>query len=201
MEFTEFGSGFKIAVRDLEIRGAGNVLGKQQHGHIASIGYDMYMKLLKQVVEGREEEPEEIESDISIDAYIPEKYIEDESQRMKAYQRIASMEEDEREELLSELSDIYGEPPQPLLNLIDIRLLKIFAKKIGAVGVEIKHSHCKLTLKGMDALKESVMDALEKFSAHALLSFSGDKPEILFKGKRSPGKALRLVTDFCREAV
>jgi transcription-repair coupling factor (superfamily II helicase) len=201
MEFTEFGSGFRIAVRDLEIRGAGNVLGKQQHGHIASIGYDMYMKLLKQVVEGREEEPEEIESDISIDAYIPEKYIEDESQRMKAYQRIASMEEDEREELLFELSDIYGDPPQPLLNLIDIRLLKLYGKKIGAVSVEIKHSHSRLTLKGMDALKESVMDAMEKYSAHALLSFSGEKPEILFKGRRSPSKALRLVMDFCIDAV
>ncbi|NLK17115.1 MAG: hypothetical protein GX304_01080 [Clostridiales bacterium] len=67
--------------------------------------------------------------------------------------------------------------------------------------MEIKHSHSRLTLKGMDALKESVMDAMEKYSAHALLSFSGEKPEILFKGRRSPSKALRLVMDFCIDAV
>ncbi len=131
-EYTEFGSGFKIAMRDLEIRGAGSLLGNRQHGHMEAVGYDMYLKLLEEAVamekgELKEEELEEKECliDVSIDAHIPETYIISTSQRLAMYKRIANIKNDEdANDVYDELTDRFGAPPSAVWGLIEIALLR-----------------------------------------------------------------------------
>ncbi|WP_070001080.1 transcription-repair coupling factor [Cellulosilyticum sp. I15G10I2] len=131
-QFTELGAGFKIAMRDLEIRGAGNLLGAQQHGHMDTIGYDLYCKMLSQVVS--EERGEKIEEDfettieIKIDAYIPSTYIQDEIQKLDIYKKIASIQtEADYFDIQEEIEDRYGTLPYMVQNLLDIALIKALA--------------------------------------------------------------------------
>jgi len=133
-EYTEFGAGFQIALRDLEIRGAGNVLGAEQHGHLDAIGYDLYIKLLSEaVLEERGEKVEEkVDTTVSlnINAYLPESYVQNAAQRMSLYKKIAHVRnESDTEDLYEELSDRYGEPPEPVLFLLDVALLRALAEK------------------------------------------------------------------------
>lgn len=134
-ELTQLGSGYKIALRDLEIRGSGNILGESQHGHIESIGYELYIKFLRQAVnklKGEEEEPQvETFMDLQIDAFISNKYIQDEVTRMEIYRKISLIENDEDEsDLIDELIDRFGEPPQAVMNLIRIAKLRASASKL-----------------------------------------------------------------------
>ena len=132
-EFTEFGSGFKIAMRDLELRGAGNVLGAQQHGHMEAVGYDMYLKLLAEAV--GEEKGEEVKDsskdcliDLHIDANIPKKYIENVPHRLAMYRRIADIRsQEDADDVIDELIDRFGDPPGSVMGLIDIALLRAAA--------------------------------------------------------------------------
>lgn len=131
-EFTQFGSGFRIALRDLEIRGAGNILGSSQSGHLANVGYDMYLQLLDEAV--REEKGEknvhkdECLVDVRINAYIPEDYISNQAQRVDCYRKIARIVTDEDAlDITDELIDRYGEPPAPILGLIDVAKLRNMA--------------------------------------------------------------------------
>lgn len=124
-EFTQFGSGFRIALRDLEIRGAGNILGASQSGHLANVGYDMYLQLLDEAVrEQRGEQTVQKEDcliDVKIDAFIPEKYISNQAQRVDCYRKIARITNDEdAEDITDELIDRYGDPPESVLGLIDV---------------------------------------------------------------------------------
>ncbi len=149
-EFTEFGSGFKIALKDLEIRGAGDILGAQQHGHMDAVGYDLYCKILKQSVDearGAEVAPEiETTVDISIDAYLPERYISEPSQRIDIYKKISMIESDEdRIEMEDELIDRYGDLPRTAINVIRVALLRAKAHKAGIS--EIVHRGGMLTFK------------------------------------------------------
>lgn len=135
-EYTEFGSGFKIAMRDLEIRGAGNILGGEQHGHMEAVGYDMYIKLLNDaVLEEKGEErkiDEECSVDLDISANIPEKYIPSLSHRLSIYRRIADIKTlDDKMDVIDELCDRFGEPPSEVLGLMDIALLKGAAGRNG----------------------------------------------------------------------
>lgn len=128
-DFTEFGSGYKIAMRDLEIRGAGNLLGVEQHGHIEAIGYDLYVKFLNQTIKRiKGEEPEEIVDttiDLAVDGYISSKYIEDEEQKIEIYKKIAAIvDEEDYDELLDELIDRFGDIPKEVKNLMDISYIK-----------------------------------------------------------------------------
>ncbi len=138
-EYTELGAGFNIALRDLEIRGAGNILGKEQHGNIVAIGYDMYMKLLRKEIEKLkgEEKPEIITMiDLKYDAYIPDFYISDNSSKMEVYKKILSVnDENEIEELKIELIDRFGEIPEEVLSLFEISRLKILASKAGIESI------------------------------------------------------------------
>ncbi len=132
-EFTELGSGFKIAMRDLEIRGAGNLLGAQQHGHMEAVGYDLYCKMLNEAVKALKGEgpAEQFDTtiELNVDAYIPPAYIPNEFQKLDIYKRIAVIEtQEEREEMLEELIDRFGEPPKSVENLLAIALLKAKAK-------------------------------------------------------------------------
>ena len=136
-EFTQFGSGFRIALRDLEIRGAGSILSGQQHGHMEAVGYDMYIRLLNEAVaQAKGEElppsPEDCLVDIAIDAYIPESYIENNSQRIDCYRKIASiMNEEDSRDVLDELIDRYGDPPKAVAGLINVALTRNSAAKMG----------------------------------------------------------------------
>ncbi len=140
-EFTQFGSGFRIALRDLEIRGAGSVLSGRQHGHMEAVGYDMYLRLLNEAIAEQKGEalppsPEDCLVDISIDAYIPENYIENLSQRIDCYRKIASItnEEDSRD-VLDELIDRYGEPPKAVMGLVNVTLTRNTASRLGITEI------------------------------------------------------------------
>lgn len=139
-EFTEFGSGFKIAMRDLEIRGAGNILGPEQHGHMDAVGYDMYCKILNESVREAQGLPVEeditVSVDLNVDAYLPDRYIPNHNQRIDMYKRIAAIEsEDDKFEIQDELIDRYGDIPKAAANIIEIAYLKVRAKALGIIDM------------------------------------------------------------------
>ena len=150
-EYTELGSGFKIAMRDLEIRGAGNLLGAQQHGHMEAVGYDLYCKMLNEAVKEAKgipvEESFDTSIDIDIDAYIPMGYIPNEFQKLDIYKRIAGIEtEEESEEILEELIDRFGDLPKSVENLLFIAKIKSMAHRAYFTEVAQKGETLKFTL-------------------------------------------------------
>lgn len=140
-EFTEFGSGFKIAMRDLEIRGAGNILGPQQHGHMAVIGYDLYVKMLNDAirkVKGEIVEEIDVEIDLPVNAYIPDSYIEDEIIKIEMYKKIASVEnEEDLNDVKEELEDRFSDIPKSVSTLMSIAYMKTLCKKLGIEKVKM----------------------------------------------------------------
>ncbi|MGN1206499.1 MAG: transcription-repair coupling factor [Eubacterium sp.] len=151
-EFTELGSGFKISMRDLEIRGAGNLLGARQHGHMEAVGYDLYCKMLNEAVKrlkGEKVENDEFETniDLKMDAFIPPDYIPNEFQKLDVYKRIAEIEtEPERDDMVDELIDRFGEPPQSVCNLLEIALLKAKAHDAYITGIVEKANQIRITM-------------------------------------------------------
>lgn len=150
-EFTELGSGFKIAMRDLEIRGAGNLLGERQSGHMEAVGYDMYCKMLNEAIkrkQGAEVETEDtISVELNVDAFIPESYIMNEHQKIEIYKRIAGIEsEEERGDMEEELFDRFGTLPRAVLNLLDIAYLKVLAKEVYITEIKGERNAVKLTI-------------------------------------------------------
>ena len=141
-DFAEFGSGFKIAMRDLEIRGAGNLLGAEQSGHMMSVGYDMYLKLLDEaVLEERGEAPKapDCTADLNVTANVDKDYVSRGEERMDLYRRMAAIRsQEDADDLLDEIVDRYGEPPKGVLNLIDIALLRAEARKVGIKDIRQK---------------------------------------------------------------
>lgn len=140
-EFTSFGSGFRIAMRDLEIRGAGNILGAQQHGHMESVGYDMYIKLLGEAI--AEEKGETVQRtadacmvDIRVGAHIPEDYIDNLAQRIDVYKKIAAIQDDEDAmDMIDELIDRFGDPPDAVKGLVDVALVRNAASNMGLAEI------------------------------------------------------------------
>ncbi len=138
-EYTEFGSGFKIAMRDLEIRGAGNLLGAEQHGHMDSVGYDLYIRMLDEAMKLERGETVEVSTDdndtvidLSLDAFIPKNYVTSEKLRIDIYKKIAELEtEDDIYDLTDELIDRFGEPPKAIMNLVKISQLRHLLSKLG----------------------------------------------------------------------
>ncbi len=150
-EFTDLGSGFKIAMRDLEIRGAGNLLGAEQHGHMESVGYDLYCKMLNEAVKQEKGELDmEIfgtSVDLNVDAYIPDSYISNEYQKLDIYKRIAAVENDEEmENMVDELIDRFGDIPKKVMQLLQIALLKSLAHSAYVTSVEEKSGELKLLM-------------------------------------------------------
>ena len=144
-EFTQFGSGFRIALRDLEIRGAGSILGGSQHGHMEAVGYDMYLQLLSEAIaEEKGEQPEKVPEclvDIQIDAHIPEDYISSLNQRIDLYKKIMHVTRDEDKlDLIDELIDRYGEPPKSVVGLIEVSLLRNKAAHLGITEISQKNA-------------------------------------------------------------
>lgn len=151
-EFTELGSGFKISMRDLEIRGTGNLLGARQHGHMEAVGYDLYCKMLNEAVKrlkGEKVENDEFETniDLKMDAFIPADYIPNEFQKLDVYKRIAEIEtEPERDDMVDELIDRFGEPPQSVCNLLEIALLKARAHDAYITAIVEKANQIRITM-------------------------------------------------------
>jgi transcription-repair coupling factor (superfamily II helicase) len=152
MDFTELGSGFAIAMRDLEIRGAGNLLGAEQSGHIAAVGFEMYLSLLEEAValakgespERREERPVIVE--LTLDAYLPPEYVMDEIERVDLYRRASgSSSLAEVDDLGEELADRFGEPPQPARNLLGLSRVKLLAREVGATSVTYRAGNLAVT--------------------------------------------------------
>lgn len=183
-EFTEFGSGFKIAMRDLEIRGAGNILGGEQHGHMEAVGYDMYLKLLGEAVsrEKGEELPnleEECLVDMQVQAHIPESYIESLNQRLEIYRHIADIRSDEdASDVIDELIDRFGEPPASVKGLIDIALLRNMASELGIYEIKQQGETLLLYRRTID-MKQ--MAALIGVMRSRVMLSAGNKPYISVK--------------------
>ena len=150
-DFTELGSGFKIAMRDLEIRGAGNLLGEMQSGHMEAVGYDLYCKMLNEAVRSKKgiESVEDVmvSVDINVDAYIPDSYILNENQKIDIYKRIAGIESlSEKEDMIEELTDRFGELPRAVINLIDIAYMRVLAAKVYITDIKEEDRRIKLTI-------------------------------------------------------
>ena len=155
-EFTAFGSGFRIAMRDLQIRGAGNLLGHSQHGHMEAVGYDLYMKMLNQAIAQARGEPVQRDKseclvDLQVDAYIPERYIPDGPGRIEAYRRIAAIQNAaDAADVLDELIDRYGDPPASVSDLVNVSLVRVQAAQVGVYEVTQKKDLLTLSLEKLE---------------------------------------------------
>ena len=186
-EYVEFGSGFRIAMRDLEIRGAGNLLGPEQSGYLMSVGYDLYLKLLEEaVLEERGEEKQietECSADLTVNANIPERYVPSAEQRMDLYRRIAAIRsEDDASDLLDEMMDRYGDAPRPVLALLDVALLRAAASKAGISDISQKKDVLKFTLGVFRPEALVHVCGLTKYQFRLTLA-AGDTPALSLKLK------------------
>lgn len=181
-EFAEFGSGFKIAMRDLEIRGAGNLLGAEQSGHMVSVGYDMYLRLLEEAVLEKKGEAPAVEktcsADLNISANIPENYVASGEQRMDLYRRIASIrQETDADDVLDEIIDRFGEPPKPVIALVNVALLRSRAAALGIQDITQKGKNILFTLRTIDFGAVSGICADPELKKRVLFS-AGDSPKL-----------------------
>ena len=201
-EFTEFGSGFKIAMRDLEIRGAGSLLGEIQSGHLEQVGYDTYCKLLDEVVkemQGEEVKPEiDVQIDLDATCYIPDEYISDSSQKIEIYQDIALCKnEEDIQNVIDEMIDRFGNMPSEIENLIEIARIKILCKKLNISKVQGKHSFAVFTFE----LGEFNIDVneLAKNYRNRIKFSQGLKPQITYVLQNATGmKMLKEVEEFLK---
>jgi transcription-repair coupling factor (superfamily II helicase) len=152
MDFTELGSGFSIAMRDLEIRGAGNLLGSEQSGQIAAVGFEMYLRLLEEAVAlakgqlARQEDVAPVIVELALDAYLPVDYVRDEIERVDLYRRASGVHTPaELDDLAEELRERFGEPPDPALNLLGLSRIKLLARVVGATAVNYRSGTLSIT--------------------------------------------------------
>lgn len=199
-EFTEFGSGFKIAMRDLEIRGSGNLLGSQQHGHIESIGYDLYVKFLNEAVRKLKGEVvvEYIETtiDLKVDGYIENRYIEDEEQKIQVYKKISAISgiEDYRE-LIDELIDRFGDLPKEVENLIDISYIRYLASKNSIKNISQKGKKIILEFTSTENLSVELLHDLSKKYKNRLKFDLSKFPYFEFQFKNNMLDELKLLIE------
>ncbi len=189
-DYTEFGSGFKIALRDLEIRGAGNLLGSEQHGNIESVGYDLYIKILNQAIleEKGELIPEKPECtvDIKVNAFIPEAYITSSAQRIEAYKKIASIEnEDDYWDIVDELLDRYGEMPMQVENLCRISYIRALGRTAGLSKIVMSGTSMNFYSEPIDVRTWTVLAG--EYKGKILLNLSS-KPYATYRmaGEKNP---------------
>ena len=184
-DFVEFGSGFKIAMRDLEIRGAGNLLGSEQSGHMMSVGYDMYLKLLDEaVLEERGEAPQapDCTADLNVTANVDKAYVARGEERMDLYRRMAAIRsQEDADDLLDEIVDRYGEPPKGVLNLIDIALLRANAKAVGIKDIRQKSGDVLFTLSKLNMDAVSALCTDPEYKARIVFLANTKEPTIRFK--------------------
>lgn len=204
-EFTEFGSGFKIAMRDLEIRGAGNILGTQQHGHMAAVGYDLYCRMLEEAVRELtgEEKEEYIETsiEISINAYIPDSYIEDEVLKIETYKKIASIETiEDKMDIEEELTDRFGDIPKPIENLINVAYIKSIARSIRII--DIRQSEKDLLIQFKDANRISYEDIKAVNSKmEGCISFASSTQPVIKLKLKNGGDIIKILRTFLESMI
>ena len=192
-EFTDLGSGIKIAMRDLEIRGAGNLLGEAQSGHMEAVGYDLYCKMLNEAVTrlkgGTEEESFNTSVDLNIDAYIPESYIKNEYQKLDIYKRIAAIEnEEEMDDMMEELIDRFGDIPKKVQQLLYIAALKGLAHSAYVTAVEQKGEEFKFTMYEKAKIDPGKIPALLQSYRSSLVFKAEEPPYFLYRKKGRSGK-------------
>jgi len=188
-EYAEFNSGFKIAMRDLEIRGAGNLLGAEQSGHMLSVGYDMYMKLLEEAIheERGEKPPKRVEcsADLAVSANIPERYVPSPEQRMDLYRRIAQIRtEEDADDITDELVDRFGDPPRSVNTLIQVALLRGEAERAGISEISQKAGRIIFKLTDFDMKQISTLYENPKFKGRIKIE-AGNEPQISLKIKNN----------------
>ena len=197
-DYAEFGAGFKIAIRDLEIRGAGNLLGAEQHGHLDAVGYELYIKLLNEAVleEKGEKIPEKTECTVTLkcDAYIPDRYVSNSAQRMGLYKRIAAIEcEEDREDVLDELIDRYGEAPKCVTDLLTVAHVRSAARRCGVTSIIEEQAIIKIKCNYVDYL---IWHELSNLFRGRLRLGGGDNPSINFKKQSGDNVPLLLLSLF-----
>ncbi len=201
-EYVEFGSGFKIAMRDLEIRGAGNLLGPEQSGYMMTVGYDMYLQLLEEAVleeqGGQRKVVTECSADLTLSANIPDSYVPAAEQRMDLYRRIAGIRStDDASDLLDELIDRYGEPPESVHALLDVALLRAAASAVGVTDITQRQNTLKFTLSVVEVGAVVKVCGLSKYRQRIRLA-AGEVPCITLALRRDENvleAALSLVED------
>ncbi len=206
-EFSELGSGFKIAMRDLEIRGTGNLLGVEQHGHMEAVGYDLYCKMLNEAVreykgEIQPGEAYETSIDIDIDAYIPERYIRNEYQKLDLYKRIAAIEsEEEYDDMIEELIDRFGELPKSVQNLLSVARLKTKAHEAYITEISQKGEVIRLTLFEHAKIDARKIDTLVKESKGRMKFVIEANPYFLYQRPAKSGKEKEDILHLTEELV
>ena len=200
MQFTELGSGFRIAMRDLEIRGAGNVLGAEQHGHMDRVGYELYAKILKEELTG--ERSELVDLDIKATAFIPESYVESNAGRMDCYKQIAEIKNaaDYKRVCLS-MEEMYGTLPQPTVNLLVIALMKSYASGLRVKKISVGPKGGALEFAELAALSDGrIAAAMQKYEGMTGLEMTS-APVLRFKNMGDGGKTMVLMTRFLKFAA
>ena len=200
MQFTELGSGFKIAMRDLEIRGAGNVLGAEQHGHMDKVGYELYSKLLKEELTG--ENVFSAELDVKATAYIPESYIESSAGRLDAYKQIAEIRTvADYKRVYRSIEENYGSMPDCVFNLLIIAVLKAYATPFGVKKISVNSKGGSLELAGIPSLSDGKLSAaVQRYSGKVTLSMART-PAIVFRPSSTPVKTMRGMINFLKFAA
>ena len=201
VEFTEMGSGIKIAMRDLEIRGAGNILGAEQHGHMEKIGYELYAKLLKEELSGQEQTIPDL--DVRVTAYIPDDYIDSSIARMDVYKEIAEIDSLEKEtEFKTSLIDAYGKLPDEIESLIDIAVVKMLAMSLSVKLIVVNRTETKLVFKDFSAFANAkLMSTIEQFSSTTRISMATEPTLEFLRIGQTNADMLKVLREFLVQAT
>ncbi|SCY30120.1 transcription-repair coupling factor [Pseudobutyrivibrio sp. AR14] len=205
-EFTDLGSGFKIAMRDLEIRGAGNLLGVEQHGNMTAVGYDLYCKMLNEAVKIEKGEVTEDQFnttvDVNIEAYLPDTYVSNEEQRIDIYKRIATIDSEEaRDEMLDELVDRFGEPKRCVQNLLWVAMLRVKAHDAYVTAIEQKQDIIRIVMYEKAKIDVTqIPSLLERNNPHITFAADPKAPAFIFNTKANtrikPSEIFDYLQDF-----